>query len=127
MEEEEKKEVSRHPYKIMFGDEIIVHRNDIISGENQYTFYHTIIKKKMKNGKDLMLKKEISFKTGEDIEDGTRIKVLDFFEDGRLNKNDKYNPIWRIVITDYEVVQEASAYRTEQDEIESYQADDNFY
>jgi len=126
MEEEEKKEVSRHPYKIMFGDEIIVHRNDIISGENQYTFYHTVIKKKMKNGKDLMFKKELSFKAGVELEDGTRIKVIDFFEDARLDKNNKYYPIWKLYILDFEVVQEASAYRTEQDEIESYQEQDPF-
>lgn len=126
MEEEVKQEVIKHPYKIMYGDEITVHRNDVISNENQYTFYHTNIKKKTKGGKDLTFKKELSFKAGTDIEDGTIIKVLDFFEDARLDKNNKYYPIWKLVITDYEIIQEASAYRTEQDEIESYQEQDPF-
>lgn len=127
MEEETTNEVSKRPYKIMLGDEIIVHRNDIIVGENEYTFYHTMLKKKDKEGKDIFLKKELSFKAGADIADGTKIKVLDFFEDARPNKNDKYNPIWRLFILDYEIIQEAGAYRTEQDEIASYQEVDPFY
>ena len=73
-----------------------------------------------------MFKKELSFKAGVEIEDGTRIKVIDFFEDARLDKNNKYYPIWKLYILDFEVVQEASAYRTEQDEIESYQEQDPF-
>lgn len=129
MEEEleEKEDKPRKYYKIEVGDEILIHRNDVISGENQYTFYYTLIKKKLKNGKDLTFKKELSFKLGTDLEDGTIIKILDFYEDARLDKNNKYYPIWKLFVLDYEVVQEANAYRTEQDEIEGYQEVDPFY
>lgn len=127
MEEELQDEKPRRHYKIEVGDEIIVNRDDIISGENQYTFYHTKIKKKIQNGKELTFKKELSFKTGTDIADGTLIKILDFFEDVRLDKHNKYYPVWKLFILDYEVVQEANAYRTEQNELESYQVEDDFY
>lgn len=128
MEEElQEEDRPRKYYKIEVGDEIIVNRDDIISGENQYTFYHTKIKKKIQNGKELTFKKELSFKTGTDIADGTLIKVLDFFEDVRLDRHNKYYPVWKLFILDYEVVQEANAYRMEQDEIEGYQEQDPFY
>ena len=127
--EEEVQEQEGRPrkyYKIEVGDEIIVNRNDVISGENQYTFYSTTIRKKLKNGKEITFKKELTFKIGTDLEDGTLIKVLDFYEDARLDRNNKYYPIWKLCILDYEVIREASAYRTEQDEIESYQ-EESFY
>lgn len=121
--EEEKEQRPKKYYKIEVGDEIVVYRDDIISNENQYTFYHTRIKKKLKNGNSLTFKKELSFPIETNLENETVIKVLDFYEDARLDKNNKYYPIWKLCILDYEVVKEASAYRTEQDEIESYQGD----
>ena len=123
---EEKEDRPKKYYKIEVGDEIIIHRNDVISGENQYTFYHTEIKKKLKNGKYLTFKKELGFEIGTDIEDGTLIKVLDFYEDARLDRKNPYYPIWRICILDYEIIQEANAYRTEQEELENYQ-EESFY
>lgn len=128
MEEElEQQERPKRHYSIEIGDEIMVFRDDIISGENQYTFYHTKIKKRLKNGKEIIFKKELSFKSDVSIENGTLIKVLDLNEDARLDRNNKYYPIWKYWITDFEVVQEANAYRTTQDEIESYQVEDAFY
>ena len=128
MEEElqEEEKPKRH-YSIEIGDEIVVYRDDIISGENQYTFYHTKIKRTFKSGKSIEFKKELSFKSDVDLENGTIIKVLNLNEDARLDKNNKYYPIWKYWITDFEVVQEANAYRTVQDEIESYQEVDPFY
>lgn len=128
MEEEQQESKPKRYYRIEVGDEIVVYRNDVISGENQYTFYHTKIKKKLKNGNSLTFKKELSFpkEIETNLENETIIKVLDFYEDARLDKNNKYYPIWKLCILDYEVVREASAYRTEQDEIENYQ-DESFY
>lgn len=128
MDEEEKEQKPKRHYCIEVGDEIVVYRDDIISGENQYTFYHTKIKKKYKSGKSIEYKKELSFKQGVDLEDRTLIKVLDLSEDARTDKRNKYYPIWKYWINDFEVVQEASAYRTTQDEIESYQElEETFY
>ena len=126
MEEEEQNVKPKRHYSIEIGDEIVVYRDDIISGENQYTFYHTKIKKRLKNGKELTFKKELSFKSDVDLENETLIKVLGLNEDARLDKNNKYYPIWKYWITDFEVVREASAYRTEQEELESYQ-EESFY
>lgn len=129
MEEElqDKEEKPKRYYKIEVGDEIVVYRDDIISGENQYTFYSTKIKKKFKSGKSIEFKKELSFPVDTDLASGTIIKILDFYEDARIDKNNRYYPIWKLYILDYEVVKEANAYRTEQDEIESYQIEDPFY
>ena len=121
MEEEQQEDKPRRHYSIEIGDEIMVYRDDIISGENQYTFYHTKIRRTFKSGKSIDFKRELSFKSDVNLEDKTLIKVLDLNEDARLDKNNKYYPIWKYWITDFEVVRETSAYRTEQDELESYQ------
>ena len=125
--QEEKEDKPKRYYKIEVGDVIVVYRDDIISGENQYTFYSTKIKRKFKSGKSIEFKKELSFPIDTNLATGTLIKVLDFYEDARIDKKNKYYPIWKLCIRDYEVVQEANAYRTEQDEIESYQAEEEFY
>ena len=109
------------PYKVMPGDEIIVHRDDIVKDENQYTFYSVKFKKKTKDGKELWRKKNLVFDMDTDLLDGSTIKVLNFYEDSRENPKDKYNPIWLLRILDYEVVVDARAYRDEQEEIASYQ------
>lgn len=125
-EEKQQEEKPRRHYAIEIGDEIIVYRDDIISGEFQYTFYHTKVTRLYQSGKKMDFKLELSFKGEVDIEDKTLIKVLDLREDARLDKKNKYYPIWKYWILDYEVVREASAYRTEQHEIESYQ-EETFY
>ena len=118
----EEQQPTRH-YMIEPGDEILIYRDDVISGENQYTFYSTKIKKSFPSGKSIEFKKELSFPSETDLENGTLIKVIDFDEDARIDKKNRFYPIWKLYIKDYEVIREASAYRTEQDEIESYQND----
>ena len=128
MEEEQVEKKEQKPYKIMPGDEVIVHRQDVVSGENQYTFYNVKFKKKTKNGQDIWRSKGIVFDVGTDIPDGSTIKVLKFYEDSRDNPKDKYNPIWYLRILDYELVIDARAYKDEQEQLEAYQnVDEAFY
>ena len=122
MEEEQRQEDKpTKPYKIMPGDEIVVYRSDAVVNDISYTFYYCKLKMKGRDGKDWFPKKELAFKSGVNIPNGTPIKVLKFFENARPNKNDPYNPIWRLFILDYDVVMEADAYKNEQEELESYQ------
>ena len=128
MEEEQQQERENKPYKIMPGDEVIVHRQDIIKDENKYTFYNVKFKKKTKNGLDSWRSKGLVFNRDVDIDDGTTIKIKRFYEDSRENPKDKYNPIWFLRVLDYDVVVDASAYRNEQNELEDYmQVDEAFY
>jgi len=120
---EEEKQLK--PYKIMPGDEVVVYRDDIVSNNTSYTFYHCKIKQKQKDNSDKWYKKELGFKNGVDIPNGTRIKILKMSEKVRENPKDRYNAIWGVFIYDYEVVMEADAYKNEQEELESYQ--DTFY
>lgn len=121
MDEEKQQEFTKRPYKIMPGDEIVVHRDDVISNNISYTFYYVNIKKKMQSENAVWFKKELSFKTGTDIPDGTVVKLIDFFEDVRMDKHNRYYPVWKLFVLDYEVVMDADQYRAEQQEIESYQ------
>lgn len=97
---EEEKLPKRH-YKIEEGDVITVFRTDM----NGFTFYKAGLQKKMYDGTKKYFTKSLAFPKGTDIADKTRIKVLSFFEDVRENKNDKYNPIWSLMITEYEIVE----------------------
>lgn len=99
----EEQQYKRH-YKIEPGDIFYVKRRDI----NGYTFYKIAICKKKQDDTKEYFDKNIAFKKGTDIADGTKIRILDFFEDVRENKNDKYNPIWSIFITDFEIIEESN-------------------
>lgn len=61
------------------------------------------------NGEDIPAYKNVSFydetqkKLVKDIQDGTIIKPLALFESGYFPKNDRYNVVWTVTITKWEV------------------------
>lgn len=110
-----------HPYKIMAGDIVTIRSKTIESKGKQYTFYHVEVPAKTQNNTKIYYKKEVSFKKDVSLEDRTRIKINSLFEAARYNPIDKFNPIWKIVITDYEVIEEPNYYELQQKEIEDYQ------
>lgn len=111
-------EETRRTYKIEIGDEIIINRRDV----KEYTFYSTMVNKKNKDGTTTQLEKKLIFAGKPDIPNGTKIKILEMFEDGYLPPN-TYNVIWELVITNYQVVDtidSASAYNEYNDAVADF-------
>lgn len=98
MEEEQTKRY----YKVEVGDVVTVHRRDA----KNYIFYNLCFKKKDQSGKEVYVYKKIRFAGGADIPDKTQIRIFDFFEDGYLPKG-SYDTVWLLVITNYEIVEDA--------------------
>lgn len=95
--ENENRENNR-PYKINIGDVIEVKRNDVLWKGQNLTFYKTYIQ----HGKEQYYK-NLKFRRGVEVEDGTFIRILDFFETPR--HKDKFNDEWSIMIMDYEIAE----------------------
>ena len=118
---EEEKEMIHRPYKLMEGDSVYVRRNDIVSKNGKpYVFYSINLAQKNSEGKKDYFKKEVYFKTGVELNDKTKIKVLNMYERARENGKDKYHPIWGIFINEFEVIEEPN-YFEEEDKIEGWQ------
>lgn len=85
-------------------------------------YYKIQIQKKNYDGTKTNFYKQVRFAKCTPPEDGEIIKIKKGFEDVRENKNDKYNPIWEVVILDYElenndIVREQQAYETYQERL----------
>lgn len=99
-----------------------------------YKYYKIQVQKKNYDGTKVNFYKQVRFAKCTPPEDGEIIKIKKGFEDVRENKNDKYNPIWEVVITDYElvdndVVRDKQAYETYQERLsenEEVNIDENF-
>lgn len=96
----EENKPKRH-YKIEPGDNLVVYRQDI----NGISYYKAMVTKTNQDGTKSRFYKEIRFKKGVAVANKTMIKVNDFFEDVRQNPRDKYNPIFSLVILDFEIVE----------------------
>ena len=97
---EEKEIIQKRHYKIEAGDTIKVRKQ--VRGD--YVFYKVVLTKKNPDDTIAFFEKNIAFNSGVNLEDGTKIRVLDFFEDVFVRKNDKFNANWTIHITDFEIV-----------------------
>lgn len=93
------------PYRINIGDEIKVNRFDVVKNDKIYPLYWTTISKK-EFGNKVYYRKSLRFKKEDNIKDGTKIKILNMFEDAMKNHKDSFNPIWCLFILEYEVVEE---------------------
>lgn len=82
------------------------HNYKIYSQEyNGVKYYKIMIQKKNYDGTKTNFYKQVRFVKCKGPNDGEIIKIKKGFEDVRENKNDRYNPIWELVIMEYEVVQ----------------------
>lgn len=91
----------RRRYKIEVGDELMVYKNEF----NGKAFYKVLLKKKMIDDSVEYFYKRIKFKKEVKLDNKTRIRVLDFFEDVDPNKKNKYEPFWTIFITKFDVLE----------------------
>ena len=72
---------------------------------NGKRFYKVMIQKKNYDGTKTNFYKQIRFVKCKPPLDGEIIRIKKGFEDVRENKNDRYSPIFEIVVMDYEVIQ----------------------
>ena len=104
--------VQYNPYRINVGDTIEVKRQDVNWKDKKLTFYKTYIKiGEQEYYKLLRFRKEIS------LDDGTYIRLNNFFETAR--HADKFRDEWSLMILDFDIVDKPS------DAIKEYQ--DNVY
>lgn len=94
MQEEVQK---KHAYKVEIGDEIIIWKNEV----NNNTYYNVQVQKKNFDGTKQKFYKNVKFRKGVELLSGSKIRILDMFEDVRENPKDKFNPIWSIFISDF--------------------------
>ena len=90
-------EVKKHAYKVEIGDEIIVYKTE----SNNNVFYNTMVQKKNYDGTKTKFYKNLKFRKGVDLLSGSKIRIIDMFEDVRENPKDKYSPIWSLFILDF--------------------------
>ena len=112
-------------YKIKANKDYIVTRNDY-AGK---IYYKIEIEKK--NYDDTIQKcfKNVKFITNDneevDIPNGTQIRIKQAFEDFYFRKADKFNPIFYLVITDYEITKNSDEITKEAYE-NYYKTEENF-
>lgn len=106
---EEQQFVEDRHYKIKAGKVYTIKRIDVEWNDNIIHNYSIGFGKKIK-GNVQYFYKHVRFGVGSIVElkNNTKILINEFFEDCRRNPKDKYNDIFDIVITDYEVVEEPS-------------------
>ena len=107
MENSEEEVKKRRYYKIEAGREYTIKRKDIEYNGETITNYTIGFPKKHGNHLKYLYKR-VYFNPYADLKNNTKILINDFYEDGVENKKDAYNPIWYIVILDYEVTEEPS-------------------
>lgn len=104
-EEQEVEKPKKKTYKVNLGDTIVVRRTDVETEGKIFSFYYTTVAKK-EYGSTKYYKKILKFKKGISLKDKTTIKINDMFEDAMMNKKDRYNAIWCLVILDFEIIME---------------------
>lgn len=94
----------RH-YKVQCGQVYYIRRKDIeYNGSTFCNYYIPCLK--TSGGTRLNFNKKVRFKKGVELKDNTQILIINMFEDVMKNPKDAYNPIWHLMITDFEVVEE---------------------
>lgn len=97
-------EKTKRPYKIMLGDVVTIYRSDY----QNFTFYKVKMVKKNVDGTFTDGWKNVRFPKDVDIPDGTKIRIIDMFED--FYNKDKYTTIFTLFINEHEVVDVEQSY-----------------
>ena len=84
------------------------------------TFYKIQIQKRNYDNSRTNYYKEIKFAQCQAPENGDLIKIISGFEDVRMNNKDKYNPVWTLVITEYEKIVDKEA--SQKQALDKYQS-----
>lgn len=96
-------------YKIRTGVTYTVNRQDY----NGKTFYSIAVSKTNPDETALWANKQVSFPTGTDLKDKTKIKIKKAFEDFFFRKGDKFHAIFKLMITDFEIVSQSEEVRNQ--------------
>lgn len=102
--DEENRKANPRPYRINIGDIIKINRQDITYNNRNYTFYSTTVPIRNSKREITTYKKNINFKLGVEVSNGTYIKINNMREKARINKKDKYEPVWFLFISDFDIV-----------------------
>ena len=97
----------RKRYKVEVGREYTIKRKDVEYQGDTITNYSIGFPKKHGNHSKYLYKR-IYFNPPADLKNNTKILINDLYEDVVENRKDAYNPIWYIVILDYEITEEPS-------------------
>lgn len=120
MENEEVKD--GNGYKIKCGREYMVFRSEY-QGK---VFYKIQVTKKNYDDTKAQAYKTVKFASktlDTDIPDRTVIVIKNLFEDFYFKAGDKYNPIWTLVITDWDIIKTSQQTATEA--LETFNASDD--
>lgn len=112
MEEEKPKKIY---YKLEAGKKYRVFKTTFDNGSGAKDFYRIQITQKMYDETVLKWYKQVTFKRGVSLDNETDIIINCAYENLRENKNDKYEPISYLLITDFDIVE-----RQEQIEAQAY-------
>lgn len=96
-------------YKIKSGITYTVKRQDY----NGKTFYSIGVSKVEADGTTSWANKQVSFPAGTDLKDRTKIKINRAFEDFFFRKGDKFCPVFKLVVTDFEIVGQSDEVRNQ--------------
>lgn len=129
MEEQQELKIT---HKIEAGKKYRVFKNTV----NDRDYYKIGISQKNYDGTKTQFYEGVTFKKGVELRNGSDIIIKSGFENCRINPADKYNPIFYLVITDFELCQNQEQiqeqalqdYRNGMDETEEEMVgtDDNF-
>lgn len=106
---EEQEFIEDRHYRIRAGKVYTIKRADVQWNDTVIHNYSIGLCKTIK-GKNEYFYKHIKFGVGKPVElkNNTKILLHSFFEDFRRNPKDRYNDLFELVITDFEVVEEPS-------------------
>lgn len=113
---EEKEDKIYH--KVEAGKKIRVFKNTY----NDVDYYKVQVKQKHYDNTEDIFYVPLQFKKGTTLNNETDIIIKEAYENMRENPKDKYNPIYYLVVTDFEIVEredqvQAQAYKDFQDNL----------
>lgn len=114
----EEKEEYKIYHKVEAGRKIRVFKNTY----NDRDYYRVQVKQKNYDGTEDIFYVPLQFKKGVELDNQTDIIIKCAYENMRKNPKDEFNPIYYLVVTDFEIVEreeqvQAQAYKDFQDNL----------
>lgn len=114
----EEKEEYKIFHKVEAGRKVRIFKNTY----NDQNYYRIQVKQKNYDNTEDIFYVPVQFKKGVELDNQTDIIIKCAYENMRKNKKDEYNPIYYLVITDFEIVEreeqvQAQAYKDFQDNL----------
>lgn len=121
---EEKQEYKIY-HKVEAGRKVRIFKNTY----NDQNYYRIQVKQKNYDNTEDIFYVPVQFKKGVELDNQTDIIIKCAYENMRKNKNDEYNPIYYLVITEFEKVEneeqaQAQAYKDFRDNLDQNENND---